>query len=689
MSGSVACVLFLLHLQRCLCAINEDTLTCRDNAKISGNRSMLKMFCDTRGYSEYSFYEIIPGLDLSSVRVLDISDTVLKDNFSFVEKLMSLEKLKMRVCGSTIALLNALSQIQGLRVLDLAGSNLSGSLNLGSIAKLPSLEELNLSNCNLTSASLNTLSKIETHKNLRVLYLDDNDLSDLLDLGFIAKLPSLEKLDLCGCRLTSACLNALSEIETHKSLRVLYLDGNDFTDLLDLGSIAKLPSLEKLVLSNCNLMSASLKTLSRIETHENLKVLYLAGNDFTDLLDLGFVARVPSLEKLYLGNCSLTSASLKTLSRIEIRENLRVLDLSYNDFSDLPDFTFIAKLPSLKKLDLSCCSLTSASLNTLSRIETRENLRELSLYDNDFIDLLDLGFIAKLPSLVKLRLSDCNLTSASLNTLSGIETHKSLRVLNLCDSNFSGSLDLAFVEKLPSLEKLDLGGCGLTPACLNTLSEIETHESLRVLDLYGNDFSDSLDLAFVAKLPSLRELNLSDCRLTSASLNTLSRIESLRELNLSGNYFSGLLDLGFIAKLPSLEKLDLSSCKLTSASLKTLSGTETHENLKELDLSHNGLSDLLDLRFVVKLPSLEKLYLGNCSLTSACLNTLSEIETHENVRVLDLSFNDFSNLPDFTFIAKLPSLKELDLSCCSLTPGSKSRISELMRKRECNLKLWP
>jgi len=138
--------------------------------------------------SESSFREIVSALDLSSVRELDTFNIVLADDFSFIERLVSLEKLKMSVRGSTIVFLDLLSQIQSLRALDLRCNNLLDLLGLAFIAKMPSLEKLILSYCNLTSASLNTLSGIETHKSLRVLVLDGNNFSDSLDFGFVAKL---------------------------------------------------------------------------------------------------------------------------------------------------------------------------------------------------------------------------------------------------------------------------------------------------------------------------------------------------------------------------------------------------------------------------------------------------------------------------------------------------------------------
>jgi len=104
-----------------------------------------------------------------------------------------------------------------------------------------------------------------------------------------------------------------------------------------------------------------------------------------------------------------------------------------------------------------------------------------------------------------------------------------------------------------------------------------------------------------------------------------------------------------------------------------------------LCLDGNDFSDLLGFAFVTKLPSLEKLDLLDCRLTSACLNTLSRIEMHKSLRELVLHDNDFSASLDLVFVEKLPSLEKLNLSFCNLTPESKSRILELMKGRMCIL----
>jgi len=82
-------------------------------------------------------------------------------------------------------------------------------------------------------------------------------------------------------------------------------------------------------------------------------------------------------------------------------------------------------------------------------------------------------------SLEKLEMIDCKLTFASLNTLCGVERHHSLKILQLGKNNFVNSADLSFVTKLVSLEILSMPLCKLASASLNRISGTETHNSLK------------------------------------------------------------------------------------------------------------------------------------------------------------------------------------------------------------------
>lgn len=363
---------------------------------------------------------------------------------------------------------------------------------------------------------------------------------------------------------------------------------------------------------------------------KGLHILYIRlGND------LSFITKLKSLERLSMVHCSLTPVHMDTLARyltgcsgsatppgirhIRHIRHIRELDLSRNTLSGMVDLSFIAKLPLLEKLDMSLCSLTSASVNALSGIR---DLRVLELGWNDFSGVVDLSFIARLPSLEKLGMQFCRLGITAMRTLCGM---RSIRKLNMDHNRFTGTAGIAFLTA--SLEELHMRECSLTPPLLDALSKLK---NLKVLSLSCHYCH--CDPSPIADLALLERLSITHISLPSSFLNVLST--GLRELDLCGCRFSGPVDLSFIAKLPSLEILDMSTCGLTSASLCALSGGQ---RLKMLDLNRNDFSE--PFSFITELPSLERLSMMRCNLTLSSLNTLPDTP---GLRVLDVSMNDLS-----------------------------------------------
>ena len=372
---------------------------------------------------------------------------------------------------------------------------------------------------------------------------------------------------------------------------------------------------------DCKLVVSS---MDAVPVPTSIRRLELGWNDFSDLSDLTQIVELPALETLGMAFCKLTSASVNALSKIEICGSLRNLCLNFNHFSDPVDFSFVTKLASLEKLDMRECKLKSASINTLSGINAHNSLRELNLCQNDLSDLLDFSFITRLPSLNKLNVSSCKLTPASLATLH-TQTHGYLMELDLSCNDLSGFVDLSFITGLPSLMVLSVRGYGLGPGSLSTLPEAK---NLRELILESNDLSGLSDFSFITRLASLNKLSVSSCKLTPASMGILAEIEihnSLTELDLNINDFSDLSDFSFIAKLPSLNRLCMSCCGLTPASLRALADIEIHSSLATLELKWSKLSGPLDFTFITRLTSLSWLDISGSKLTSESGDKVSEL----------------------------------------------------------------
>ena len=160
---------------------------------------------------------------------------------------------------------------------------------------------------------------------------------------------------------------------------------------------------------------------------------------------------------------------------------------------------------------------------------------------------------------------------------------------------------LSYVQKFPKLKRLMLCREQATDAGLAKLRGMDSLEGIWIWDALT--VSD-VGAAHLAQLNNLREIHLSNSKITDEALRHFSSLQKIKKLSLQGNYFTNkglehlqentqltelVLGLGtneitddglrFISALTNLERLGLQSSKITDAGLQQLSSLK---NLKEL-----------------------------------------------------------------------------------------------------------
>ena len=197
---------------------------------------------------------------------------------------------------------------------------------------------------------------------------------------------------------------------------------------------------------------------------------------------------------------------------------------------------------------------------------------------------------------------------------------------------------LPWLDDLPGLKRLELGGTGLTDADLAALPRLHRLEKLdgfafsdaslvvlknlpmlRELDLRGYAVSDE-GLQHLAGLTYLETLKLDDVSLTDAGLEHLAGLRSLRELSLRDSRITenGLASLG---RLGNLQRLDLGETAVTGAYFHLLAPLP----LEELSLDRTEISDDV-LRHLAGMTTLRKLNLNYTRVTDAGLVHLRELK---------------------------------------------------------------
>jgi Leucine-rich repeat (LRR) protein len=249
------------------------------------------------------------------------------------------------------------------------------------------------------------------------------------------------------------------------------------------------------------------------------------------------------LKELYLVDCDLTS-----ITEVGRFEQLESIDLSVNDLSDVHG---LEQLDSLKKLYLS-----GNKIDSNNKFESFHRLKNLEYLDLD---------------------------GNRISSLSGLENLENLQTLIIGGTEIEHFDDVTIMKRL---ENLDLNCCHNIDFTKNIDSE--KFPCLRTLNLNSCSMNEIQGLS---ELRTLTNLNLSSCNLfQSQGLEDLSELKVLRMDENCITKIEGLQNLRNLETLSVKHHLGYSDSPLTK-----IEGLTQMDKLKELNLSGNEISELIDL----------------------------------------------------------------------------------------------
>lgn len=417
---------------------------------------------------------------------------------------------------------------------------------------------------------------------LQLYALDSLSLAgnELRDISPLSALGGLVTLNLSGNQIRD-----LSPLSALPGLRTLYLDANPVEDLTPLYAIESLTSLsiKDIPVSESQLSELS-KALPNCAIHseqaqEDKQEISFGGMTFPsnitdlDLSEMG-IRDISALANCqFLARLNLSGNEISDLSPLMNLQYLQYLDISYNPVADLRP---LMGVDSLTFLNAAGDSVTSTSPLTMMN-----GLTSLYLDENP---IRDFSGLRRVVTLKALGLSNTGLTNDDLlylKSLSGLtelniegnpaltgEAVDDLRgYLYACRVRHDAlGYDILFDG---FIVKSDAEALNMPALGISDISAVMQLNSLRSLDLSGNDVSN------------LYPLELADCRFKLTNLN-------LRENRVS--------DLTPLASLVNLETLDLSFNEATAVlpllnltNLKTLILTGNPMSLEEVQLIRNTL----------------------------------------------------------------------------------------------------
>ncbi len=175
---------------------------------------------------------------------------------------------------------------------------------------------------------------------------------------------------------------------------------------------------------------------------------------------------------------------------------------------------------------------------------------------------------------------------------------------------------------------------------IEDLNDLLNLTRLEKLDLSGSRFPSGR-LSVLANLPTLRELVLQDCGLSTIA--DLEGVNSLTRLNLAENTLRNLDVLTYIS---GLQELDLKHNAVTDLSALAALG-----ELQKLDVAHNSLTTLAPLASCSKLGWID-----------ANTNMIDNVDGLGELSVLSYLRLDYNSLTEIAGLAPCAEMKELRIS---------------------------
>jgi len=272
---------------------------------------------------------------------------------------------------------------------------------------------------------------------------------------------------------------------------------------------------------------------------------------------------------------------------------------------------------------------------------------------------------------------DPNRFRVNIRIRKGFEEQIVNKTLDLTNIKLDAN-DIEEICALRSIDKLTLVNCGL-----ETVPPFPRDYSAPTIDLSGNKFDQrseayEIRLKNLFLLPKLRNLNLSNCGITSILTFFPEERKNchLKVLYIAqNNLFPWTAQM--LVQLPSLEVADFASCKLTKVP------KFASNKLAMLKLDHNDFSKNDDgLKWLFEHATLTKLILESCKITCIEFNP-------EQCHLKQLSLrNNKVNADTLAMVARIASLEELTLQECKLGPPEARAFISALCEQQQPIKLW-
>ncbi|XP_012225901.1 chaoptin isoform X2 [Linepithema humile] len=613
--------------------------------------------------SPNDFHEF--GMDIKELRIIHSNLNAIKNHaFTHVRGIKYLDFSE-----------NSISTIDDDAFSEVGHSLLTLRMSHGlssSISEIPSrpLKSLtNLQYLDFSNNKIRSLPATSFHflKRIKRIELQDNEIdnipkgtfqgdihSTLEEINFafnqVRGLQTHTFVDLLALMTINLEDNAVEKIERRtfmnmNRLKYINLRGNKIRDITD-EAFQNLPDLEFLDLAYNKLNEFDFASFDQVGTLSSFKV-NVSHNEISRLWINSTIFASPSV----IGG--------------NVQSNIKVLDLSYNNISDIIKYYFKPVEYSLTHLYLSNNQLRNVTQGVFGNMP---HLQWLDLRHNDLTEV-DFDCFKNTKNLQVLLLSWNDLTDIPAEALRPL---KKLRIVDLSHNQLRTLPDNMFIDC--NIESLDLSHNQFTRLPIKSMS-LTSLASLANLDMSWNILSGIHSTDTIFRLRGLVWLDLSYNRLVRLDDGVFSDLPHLTHLDLSHNKQLILETRGrtFYGLEDTLLYLSLSNISLLSVPELPL------RRLQTLYLAHNELASI-PAEMSSNLTSLHYLDLSYNDLTVVPLIT----HTLPELKIFNLADNPITAITNTSFLGVADSLEELDIRRLTLSifeAGALCKATKLRKLR--------
>ncbi|KAH0557410.1 chaoptin [Cotesia glomerata] len=590
----------------------------------------------------------------------------------FIEFGIDVKELRITRSNLNSIKSHAFTHVRGIKYLDFSENSISSmddeafsevghsllTLKLAhalssSMSELPSKPFKSLTNLQYLDLSNNKIRSMPDTcfhflKRIKRIELQDNEITEIRKGTFQGDIHStLEEVDFAFNHITNLQTHTFVDLSV---MTFLNLQDNN-VDKIERRAFMNMNRLKYINLRGNKIISIADEAFQNLPDLEFLDLAYNKMNEFDfawfdqvgTLASFKVNASHNSISKLEINTSSFTPATSMYFNMGgTLQSNIRVLDLSHNNITDIMKYYFRPVEYALTHLYLSHNEIVNMSQAVFGNLP---HLQWLDLRHNELSDI-DFDCFRNTKNIQVLLLSHNNIAEIPAETLRSL---KKLRILDLSFNRLRTLPDNLFTDA--TIESLDLSNNQFmrlpTKAITGTAAA-----SISILDLSWN-FLSSINVAdSINKFRSLTYLDLSYNRLVRLDDGVFTELHHLTYLDLSNNKQLILENHGrtFFGLDDSLLTLGLSNISLLTIPELPF------RHLRTLYMSNNELASI-PAELASNLSSLHHLDLSHNDLTVVPLITHTLFE----LKSFNLAYNPITSVSNTSFLGPADSLIELDI----------------------------